>query len=636
MDRNVIVATVLISLIMLAWFYLTVPTEVPPTDVPVITDSTIVQQDVPVQPEEAVTTQPLPNAGTQITQTPAVVVDSTLLGAQQGEERLITVENDLYQAVFSTKGATLVSFELKTYKKFDQETPVQLVDSLQQGALSFVFTTPSSHFADTREFFFETDYQGDVLTVDQEQPTTLSFTTPVGQGRITQTYTFFPGKYEVDLSILQDNPQAFSTREGYDLSWNGGIPFTEGDPTQETIKAASYFRTVGGDVEGITLDKDTYEEESQSGGIAWVGVKNQYFTAVIMPQGNTRGAELVGERFGETDDPNVTESYRANLFMPAAESGVADEFKMYIGPMEYQRIHAFDLGIYDMVDYGWDFFEWMTRPIARFVFIPLFTFMSGFIPSYGIIIILLAILIKVAVYPLTKSSYRSMAKMRELQPKMEAIKEKYGDDPQKQQEATMKMYRESGVNPIGGCLPMLLQYPIIIALWQFLPQSIEIRQQGFLWANDLSAPDIILNLPFEIPFYGDFVAGFCLLMGVSMVFQMRMQATPSSGAQAKMIMYLMPVMIFVIFNRWASGLNLYYLCYNLITAIQQRFINKNIAKEKEGEDGEVRPGKNKAAKVKPMSKSKRMNTLKDGRNKNGRKRNGREGAKDRKSTRLRK
>ena len=196
--------------------------------------------------------------------------------------------------------------------------------------------------------------------------------------------------------------------------------------------------------------------------------------------------------------------------------------------------------------------------------------------------IALAILIKVVLYPLTKTSYKSMARMRELQPKMEAIKEQFADNPQKQQEAMMKMYRETGINPLGGCLPMLLQYPILIALWMFLPSAIEIRQQGFLWAHDLSAPDAILSLPFTIPFYGNFVAGFTLLMGLSMVVQMKIQMTPStSNAQAKILTYLMPLMLFVFFNRLASGLSLYYLVYNIVTAIQQKYINSHIEKQKD-------------------------------------------------------
>lgn len=614
---------------MLAWFYLTMPEPVPPSE-RVAQDSTaaITNEVQEFTPADDTNEQTIA-AATPSPEPLEVVVDSTIAGVQEGQERLITVESDLYEAIFSTKGATLVSFKLKNFNKFDQTTPVQLVDTTLQGALSFEFTTPSNHNADTRTFYFDADQQGDLIRVDQEgDEATLRFSTPVGQGRIVQTYTFAQGTYEIGMSIEQENVLSFSTREGYDLLWDGAVPYSERDPTQELMKSGAYFRTVGGDVEGLTMMKDEYEEEGVDGGVSWIGVKNQYFAAIVMPQGDTRGADLIGERFGETDDPNVRELYHARLLMPVPLEGSIDEYKLYLGPMEYSRINSYDLDLYDMVDYGWDFFEWMTRPIAKFVFIPLFSLMSGFIPSYGVIIIILAFLIKLVVYPLTKSSYRSMAQMRELQPKLEAIKEKHGEDMQKQQEATMKLYKESGVNPIGGCLPMLLQYPVIIALWQFLPQSIEIRQQGFLWANDLSSPDIIFNLPFTIPFYGDFVAGFCMLMGISMVIQMRIQSTPSANAQTKMIMYFMPIMIFVIFNRWASGLNLYYLCYNILTAFQQRVINKNIKKEAEEEEQAGGVAKNKAAKVKSGIKSKKAGGS------NGRSRNGKSKAKRRPSPRV--
>lgn len=587
LDRNVITATVLITLILMVWFYFLTP-PVPPQDVINPVDSTQVLDT----PQAGTDIPAAPPTEAPAFQAPATVTDSTIVGAAQGDERFIMVETDLYEARFSTKGATLVSFLLKEYNKFDQVTPVQMVDTTRGGAISLFFTTPANHNVDTRAFYFDTDFSGDAIRLSQEGETAnLTFTANVGQGAIRQIYTFRQGSYEVDLTVEQDNPMSFATQEGYDLMWDGGVPFTEDNPTQEAIKTGAFARS-GGEVEGVTLDKEGYEEKSLRGDVSWVGTKNQYFVAVVMPSGSTRGAELVGERFGESDSPDMTESYQSRLLMPPPAQGQADEFVFYIGPMEVARVAQYEQGIYDMVDYGWDFFEWMTRPIAKFVFIPLFSLLDDFIPNYGVIIIILAFLIKAAVYPLTKKSYRSMAQMRELQPRLEAIKEKFGDNPQKQQEATMKLYRESGVNPLGGCLPMFMQYPVIIALWQFLPQSIEIRQQGFLWAHDLSAPDIILNLPFEIPLYGDFVAGFCLLMGISMVIQMRVQSTPSSGPQQKMLMYMMPAMLFFIFNKWAAGLNLYYLCFNVLTAIQQRFINKSIEREKEeGGDENGRDGK---------------------------------------------
>ena len=177
----------------------------------------------------------------------------------------------------------------------------------------------------------------------------------------------------------------------------------------------------------------------------------------------------------------------------------------------------------------------------------------------------------------------------------------------------MKMYKETGVNPLGGCMPMLLQYPIIIALWQFLPQAIEIRQKGFLWANDLSAPDVILSLPFSLPMMGNFIAGFTLLMGISMVVQMKIQATPGTGMQQKMFTYIMPVFIVVIFNRLAAGLNLYYLCYNVLTAVQQKFINRQTHQQKLEEEEKGGASHQQKTKSKEQGKRKRKTISSNGR-----------------------
>jgi YidC/Oxa1 family membrane protein insertase len=564
-DRNVVIATVLIAVIMFVWLWWIAP---PPPDpaapgaFPADTQD-VAAQPVPLQePEpEAPSVRPAPT-------------DSIFAAVEQGTARVITVENDLYRAQLSSKGATLVSFVLKEYDRADQQAPVQLVDTTTAGALALLFQTPTSHDVDTRSLYFEPGTDRDTLRV-AEAPVTLSFEAQIGAGVIRQTYTFKPETYEVELRVEQENASVFTTDRGYDLLWDGSIPYTE-DNLEDEARHAGAFARSGGEVEKVTLDSDAYEERPLSGEVDWVAVKNKYFTAVVMPQGQTRGAELIGEQVEGT----FGEDYAVSLQMPPP-AGEADLYLLYIGPMEFFRITDYHLGLYDMVDYGWDAFEWMTRTLAKFIFIPAFNFLSQVIPNYGIVIILLAIFIKLLLYPLTKSSYKSMARMRELQPKMEAIKEQYADNPQKQQEAMMKMYRETGVNPLGGCLPMLLQYPIIIALWQFLPQSIELRQQGFLWAHDLSAPDVILNLPFTIPVYGDFVAGFTLMMGLSMIVQMKIQMAPSSNPQAKIFTYVFPVMIFAIFNRLASGLSLYYLCYNIFTAVQQKFINKSMEEQAE-------------------------------------------------------
>lgn len=577
MDRNVVIATVLIAIIMVVWLTWLTP---PPPPQGSGADSTGVVTDQVEQdtlPEAAPADRVL-----QQQPVPLSPDDSTVVGAATGEERTITVTTDLYEAELSTLGATIRSWSLAEYQLADSSAAVQMVDGTESGAIGLVFTSPSSRVYDTRTFFFTSDISGDRIDVG-DRPATVTFRAPVGEGAILVAYTFSRGSYEVVMDVRMEKPETFVTSSGYEVVWNGAIPFSEDDHQNELQRSGAYARS-GGEVEQLDVNGETYDELSLRGQVDWVAVKSKYFVAAVIPDGQTRGAELLGERFGEADDPDLRLDFSASLDV-AVPGPDGDRYRMYVGPMEYKRIGDYGLGLYDTVDYGWDFFEVVTRPLAKFVFIPVFGWLGGILPNYGLVIIVLSLLIKLVVHPLTKSSFTNMAKMRELQPRMEAIKEKYSDDPQKQQQATMKMYKETGVNPLGGCLPMLLQYPIIIALWQFLPQAIEIRQQGFLWAGDLSAPDVILNLPFSIPLYGNFVAGFTLLMGISMVLQMRLQANPGTGgAQAKIFMYVFPVMIFVIFNKLAAGLNLYYLCYNVLSAVHQKLINRQLeAKKAAGE-----------------------------------------------------
>lgn len=589
MDRNVLTATVLIAIIMVVWLTWLAPAPPPPQEQVATADSTeqVSDQEFVEQGE--------PEVGA-IQELAAD--DSTFVPGQDGDIRSITVENEFYRAVLSTRGGTFSSFELKEYTVAGTDRPVQLVDSLKGGALGVLFTSPGNRNYDTRAFIFDTDTRQDRIDVG-DAPVSITFSADVGQGGINLTYTFKPDSYEIGLTVDQPGASSFSTREGYEVVWNGGVPFSELDHENAAQHTGAFARS-GGEVESVTLKSESYDELSLRGETDWIAVKNKYFTVVVMPQGATRGAELIGERFGEVSESYGRHDYLASILMPAA-GDEPDQYTMYVGPMIYGNLNDYDLDLYDMVDFGWDFFEIITRPLARFIFIPAFTYL-GSIMAYGWVIIVLAFLIKLVLYPLTKSSFKSMAKMRELQPRMEVIKEKYADNPQKQQEAMMKMYKETGVNPLGGCLPMLLQYPVIIALWQFLPQAIELRQQGFLWAQDLSAPDVILSLPFSIPMYGDAVAGFTLLMGISMVFQMKLSMTNQSNAQAKIFTYVFPVMIFLIFNKLAAGLNLYYLCYNVLTAVQQKFINKQVhehPEEMQPEKKEKKEKKGAAGKNKP-------------------------------------
>jgi len=593
-DRNVVTATVLIAIIMVAWLMWLSPPP-PPEGGPVRApgQEDVRGQDAAGNQESGAAQQDAQRSEPEIrkapervgTVIPVAAGDSLVTPAAGAAEQRFHIHTDLYSAVLSSRGGTFTSFELGEFNVAGSDRPVQLVDTTKAGAMGLIFTSPASRIYDTRALHFDASRTDTLVSVSGGDES-LTFTTQIAGGEVRFVYTFKPETYEVGLRIELDAPETFVTPQGYELAWNGGIPFTEKDVESSSVQSGAYARS-GGEVEAVQVNSDAYGEKTLNGAVDWVAVKSKYFTVAILPQSATRGADLIGERFGDVSQSYLRHDYVASLRMPLPGAGPgtatgAQDYLMYMGPMEVRRISRYDVDLYDMVDYGWDFFEVITRPLAKFVFTPVFDFMARFVPNYGIVIILLSLLIKLVLSPLTKSSFRSMAKMKELQPRMEAIKEKFPDDPTKQQQAMMKMYKETGVNPLGGCLPMLLQYPIIIALWQFLPQAIEIRQQGFLWAADLSAPDVILQLPFTIPFFGDFVAGFTLLMGISMVFQMKIQmASTPSNAQAKIFTYVMPVMLFVIFNRLASGLSLYYLCYNVLTALHQRVINRQIAAESE-------------------------------------------------------
>ncbi len=614
-QRNVIIATILVAVIMFAWIFWFSPSPqqqqsqqaAGPADTTEQTDPSAPAADTgaddassdaaPPSTADASADAPQPEAD----QPEAPAPDSVTAAALEGTQRRIVVESDLYTVVLSTKGGTIERFTLKEYKQFNQEDPVQIVDTTAGGTLSLSFTTPTRRRVDTRSLYFSADTEADTVRIEDESKT-LTFEAQLGDGALRQSYTFHPDDYDLGLAIEQERPRSFLTSDGYELTWHGGMPYSEGGEEDE-LRYTGLFARNGEQIQSLTLSDADQNQKRIEGDVSWMAVKNKYFTAAVMPDRpeTALGASLTGRKEGRATSEAAFKDLTGRLQMPLPrETTHVDKFHLYAGPIDYYSLADYGRNLYGMVNYGWDWFEWMTKPLAEYLYIPMLTYLGGGLPSwlfggglpYGVIVILMAVLIKTVVYPLTKSSYRSMAQMRELQPKMQEIKDKYDDEPEKQQEEMMQLYRETGVNPLGGCLPMFLQYPILISLYQFIPKSIQLRQESFLWAADLSAPDKILQLPFEIPFYGDYVAGFTLLMGLAMIVTMRVQSTGggAAGGQAKIFMYAMPGVIFFIFNRFASGLSLYYLFYNIVTAAQQKWINMQLEKEKD-DDGNLTNGR---------------------------------------------
>ncbi|NNF56922.1 MAG: membrane protein insertase YidC [Rhodothermaceae bacterium] len=585
-DRSSLIGIILISLILGVWMLYLAPQPEPPVQEGPITADTSAVISAPDDVDD-----PLANA--DALQAPT---DSLFAAALTGEARDVVVVSDRYRATFSTHGGSLRSMKLLGYNHAESTDPVELVSN-EAGALALVFNPPQGRLVDTRTLFFRPSFGGDSLRVGEEGGE-LAFEAPVGEGVLRFVYGFIPDSYEVTFRVETEGTNVLAQSGGYEMVWDGALPLAENNPREEVTQAGAFVRW-GGDTDMIRLSKPGQAETFPAAGqVDWVAVKTKFFAAVLIPEGETEGASLEGSQIGEADVPDTfAQDYTARLEMPRPEAGEADAFRLYLGPMELRRLASYDLKLYDMVEFGFGAF--MTRPLARYVIAPSFAFLSTFLPNYGLVIIIFAFLLKLVLYPLTKKSYTSMAKMRDVQPEMEAIKEKHADDPQKQQEAMMRLYRERGVNPLGGCLPMLLQYPILIAMWRYFQSTLVLRGESFLWAPDLSAPDPILHLPFALPLYGDFVAGFTLLMGISMIFSMKF-ASPggtSISGQQKMIMYAMPAFFFLFFNRFPSGLSLYYLAFNTFTVFQQRWINKHLH---DHDDDEPKPKKGtKGAKAKP-------------------------------------
>ena len=361
-----------------------------------------------------------------------------------------------------------------------------------------------------------------------------------------------------------------------DLVWDNGIRFVEENTVDEaTYSNASAF--YGG--EQVIIDASSageIVEKDFTGRIDWIAVRNKYFTAIISPKNpnNIEGGYIRGEHFA-LNNQGIKESYSTRLILPIKSPNFEKhEFSLYIGPVDYDILKSQGNNLEEIVDFG-SFFglKFIVRPIAEYVLLPLFGFLHMFIPNYGIVIIVFSLIIKIVLYPLTKTSLHSMKKMQLLQPKIAEIKEKFKDDPQKMNKETMKLYSTYGVNPAGGCLPLILQMPIFVALWGLFQVAIELRQQPFMfWINDLSRPDVIASLPLKIPLFGiDQISGLALLMGITTFVQQKMTV---KDPKQQSLVYIMPVMLTLMFMSFPSGLNLYYFMFNLFSIIQQFYINK--------------------------------------------------------------
>lgn len=589
MDKNTVVGFSLIFVLMLGWFYFTMPSEEQLAEQrrqQAIQDSIAFVQQQP-DPEAFVETPALENQTTitdnSSSEENSVATSGIFSVNQEADQTDFTVETSLYTAVFTNKGAGPSKFTLKTHKTWSG-SPIQLISDTTRSAYNTGFLTTENYNVETQNLLFRQVNAGRSLTINEGDSKELTYVLELEDGRQLQySYTFYGDNYEIDLDIRFVGLREYVIGYAVDFGWNTSLRFTEKDRVQDALATSAYLYA-GGELEQLKAtdfeENDGLKEISINGTIDWVATKTKFFTQIIQPSNETDGAYLKGQVNGKVDDPLTDHDYSASVTSDIQSNGVIS-YRLYLGPMKYYDVKSFNEHAFDMVEVGYGWLRWFSDPFVRFIVIPFFTFFSGFIPNYGVLIIIFAATVKLILSPLTIKSYRSMAAMKELQPQMKELQDKYKDNPQKQQKATMELYKKNKVNPLGGCLPMLLQFPILITLWRFFQNSILLRQEPFLWVTDLSAPDYIIDLPFTIPFLGEQIAGLVLLMTASMVLQSKVTSNSSAGGpsnpmaqQMKIMQYFLPFMLLFVFNNFASGLSLYYLVFNLLSIVQQLYINK--------------------------------------------------------------
>lgn len=486
------------------------------------------------------------------------------------------VETPLYRARFTNVGGGPASFHLKNHERWDGGV-VQLMSDTTSSAYSLEFLSTENYNIETDKLLFRPVSYESGISLEEGEETNLQFELLLEDGsRMIYTYSLDADSYQIHLSVTFEGAEHYISGRSFELAWKPAILPTERDIPSEAQYTSAYSYA-GGVLEEFQPTDEGHDESIITGNVDWVASKSKFFTQIMKSQEPTDGAILSADLWMRPEEDIMVHDYTTALRTRLSEEGTYN-YQFYLGPLEYSRLRDFDPVTYDMVDTGFGFLRWFSHPFVKYIILPFFGFVGNLTGNMGITIILFALLVKLVLYPLTKKSFESMAAMRELQPEMEALKEKYKDDPQKQQQATMKLFKKAKVNPLGSCLPNLLQIPVLVTFWRFFQNAIEVRQEPFLWAADLSAPDIILNLPFTIPLMGNHIAGFVLLMTATMVLQMKVsgQGNTASNPAMKMMQYVLPVMLLVIFNRLSSGLSLYYLIYNALSIAQQMLINKQM------------------------------------------------------------
>lgn len=517
-----------------------------------------------------------------------------LAAASQGEPETLLLENDVMQVRFSTLGGRIVGVTLKDYTRYaprgERNEPVELMDPASaQFALDFyVKRGTRSVPVRTSDYLFTAD----PVRTAADGAQLVRFRLPVAEGaQLVYEYRIYDGAaperdYLVDFSVrMEGMAAALAGQSSFGIEWANTTFQNEKGFKNENMYTTLAYRLPGeSSIEELGMSEDT-RSKSVEKATSWVAFKQQFFSAALIAPENFSAADLSFETF--QPGTGYMKRFRARLSVPYAPQTETYDFAFYFGPNKYSILKKVavgeereELALERLIPLGWGIFGW----INRWCVIPVFDLLRNYIGSFGVIILILAVLIRLIISPLTYKSYVSMAKMRLVKPEVDELAKKYPkqEDAMKRQQATMELYRKAGINPMGGCIPMLIQFPILIAMFRFFPAAIELRDQAFLWADDLSSYDSILDLPFSIPFYGDHISLFALLMALSTFafsyinYQQTASSQPQMAGMKFMMVYMMPVMLLLWFNSYSSGLCWYYLLSNLLTIGQTFAIRRMV------------------------------------------------------------
>jgi len=529
------------------------------------------------------------------------------------ENEFYTIENDLMVMTLSSRGGKVYSVKLKEYQRYDS-LPVVLFngDSTVFGYKFFTFDNkPVITDALT---FSPLEYDGPLVA--KEEPVSLTLRLDAGNGAsIDYIYTVRPDDYMIGFetrfnsmgSVIPANTTSLA------LDWKMYLPQQEKGRQNEDMYTGLKYKVYQEGVVDVGGARQRQKKDVVTENLMrtdWIAYKDQFFSSVIIADGFFLNASVSSTNADPTS--RYLRFFESEIGVPYTHGdSTSVKMKMYFGPNSFTLLKKYDLQLEELVFLGRNIIRW----INQYVIIPIFNLLDNFIVNYGLIILILTLLIKLVLFPLTHRSFLSQAKMRVLKPMVDEIGKKFPkqEDAMKKQQATMEFYKKAGVSPMGGCLPMLLQMPILFAMFRFFPTSIELRQESFLWAKDLSTYDSILDLPFTIPMYGDHVSLFTLLMTVSTIISTKF-TNPSGGQEQmpgmKTMMYMMPVMFMLILNNFSAGLTYYYFLANVITIIQtqvsRRFVDEAAILKKIEEN-----------KKKPVKKSKWQQRLEEAQKRSG-------------------